>query len=174
MNGCFRHRPSCSRPTARRILGGTTTGVRPSRTSQPAASSSTAASRTASGVPCLIPSMIARTKDIQRPLSLRESGVPFLGLGPRLRRRPDVSVPHGVRVRPLLHRGSHRPDGRVARESAGRRTPPNARRPEGQHRHDGRRRVRPGSRTDRVPLAPEAPGSDEVLSLPRDMSTHFP
>jgi DNA-directed RNA polymerase specialized sigma24 family protein len=45
---------------------------------------------------------------------------PVLGVGSRLRRRPDVLVSSGVRVGPVQHRGNHCPPGNNPRTPPGR------------------------------------------------------
>ena len=68
-----------------------------------------------------MPYMTARIDGRRRAAVPPQVRRPVLGLGPRLRPRPDVLVSPGVRAGPLQRRGDHRPPGDVARAPAGRR-----------------------------------------------------
>ena len=69
----------------------------------------------------LMPYMTAHVADVEGPLFLRKFGVPFWALAHVFGARPDVLVSPGVRAGPVQRRGDHRPQGGVARASAGRR-----------------------------------------------------
>ena len=92
----------------------------------------------------LMPYMTARTADVEGPLFLRKFGVPFWALAhvfggdPMYWYRLECGLGRFSVVGTTVRQAT------LPEHSAGRRASSNARRPEGLHRHDRRRRVLPG------------------------------